>query len=785
MAKKKGSKLGANLTYREIAAIPMGTRQSLLNSPTIADMIRNTLGAGQMAAMFPTHYKEGANSLAGQRSDSTVGGGATSGYSPRNAPSGPGAPSSPPGYSPTASPAPKTGLTPSEFRRIESNPLLAGYGDQFGRQGAATMGQGTQTQGIFTPRERETLKFIAAREGAQDPNIIFGGERYKAALGLDKRPLTDMSVAEVLEMQKKMTKLTGADGIAGGVGTSAVGTGQMVRGTLIANLQALGIPEDQWSTIKFDQTLQERLTLQNFKSSGIGDPNGDPRTWNMARLGAQYESLDTSKGFKPMSEAEITAIASAKPELELPNPTQITSAPVTAPPQQGSGELAAVETKGMTAGQNEALMAAEQGAVRTDGTGTDHYATLRAGSGTKIGKDDPIWASVDPALRDSMHTILDRDTGLVNRDTLLAADAQAKVLRANGYIPRPVSGGDNHSENHGAGRDANYAIDMGAAIKDPKTGEVTNVNVGTGLSYELKRDMAFAAALSGDGSGQNLRIGFPTDQSGSSMHTQFDTGKDSALWGYDRRTAAGSDPTRHILETTPDGQRFLSDMAGLKDMRVEDKSQLLASLTGGTTGTNVASQTTTGQQARTDADNLLALADSGGQPPSTGPANTATQTTTTVASAPVANTTTATVQSSQDLAAVEQPASAMVPQFGAAAGAVLTEPHTAINDRTGERVKIAEKGTGGEVLIPKSKINAAELGQQPYQMQQPQAPQVINNQIIQQQAAAAPQQQDVSASYSFDSHPEQGATLGKAYARARMSNYTPSNDYVSFGHPVV
>jgi hypothetical protein len=158
----------------------------------------------------------------------------------------------------------------------------------------------------FSPRERATLDFIARREGSKDPNVIFGDlgsiggtGRYSKELGLDKRPLTDHSIAEVLSLQPKLTRLTREQGV--GVingtarGTSAVGSGQMIRSTLLANLKALGIPESEWGNIKFDKNLQERLTLMNFKTSGIGDPNADPSTWNLRILGDQYESLNPNR----------------------------------------------------------------------------------------------------------------------------------------------------------------------------------------------------------------------------------------------------------------------------------------------------------------------------------------------------------------------------------------------------------------------------------------------------------------------------------------------------------
>jgi flagellum-specific peptidoglycan hydrolase FlgJ len=778
MAKKKGSKLGGNLSYTDIAALPMGTRQSLMGSSGLADMIRSSLTAGQMASMFPTYYKDNLNAYAGQKSQFTAGGGATSGYSPSGGGVRPasGATPAPPGAPPSATPVPKTGLTPSEFRRIESNPLLAGYGDQLGRQGDAKMGSGNVTlagqrekptdSSAYYDRMYKSLYKAAVDRGVPNPEVI-------ARLGA-----TQTSLETGYGQHMVGNNAFGIKANQGG-GTSA-STQEFVNGRMVTmnqNFRTYASPEDsagdyiaflqgnkRYAALFSAQSVEEAIAIQGTTGYASDPDYGSKLASIHGRLGvnAPTASVDTSN---------------------VATNSTSTATPVNDKPTQGSGQLAAVETKGMTSGQNEALKAAEQGAVPT-GTGTEHYAGLRQGSGTKIGKDDPIWNSVDPALKANMNMLLDRDTGLLNRDTLLAADAQAKVLRAKGYEPNPVSGGDNHSENHGAGRDANYAIDMGASIKDPKTGKVTPVNVGTDLPYELKRDMAMAASLSGDGSGQNLRIGFPTNQSGSAMHTQFDSGKESALWGYDRRTAAGTDPTRAILETTPDGQRFLSDMASLDKMKPADKSQLLASLTGSATGTQVAAQTSAGQQTRTDADNLLALADSGGKPPSTAPANTAPQTVT-VDNNQKSNAQPVQTQTAQSLASVEQPTATAVPTSAMASGGIISEPHTAVNDRTGEITKLGEKGTGGEAVIPMNKVNAAELGQQPYQMQQPQAAPIVQNQIIQQQVAATQSKPEVTPEYSNDSHPEQGATLGKAYARARMSNYTPSNDYVSFGHPVV
>jgi hypothetical protein len=195
----------------------------------------------------------------------------------------------------------------------------------------------------FSPRERATLDFIAKREGASDPNIVFGGERYKERLGLDKKPLTEHTISEVLNgIMPKLRELSKNDGFGRRddgkiVGTSAVGSGQMIEGTLIANLRALGIPEAEWDTIKLDKNLQERLTLQNFKSSGIGDPNAPPSTWNQNRLGAQYESLNQGRGHPGMTQAEAAAIENASSEKPIIQQN------VT--PQEAKQKLAELETQ--------------------------------------------------------------------------------------------------------------------------------------------------------------------------------------------------------------------------------------------------------------------------------------------------------------------------------------------------------------------------------------------------------------------------------------------------------
>ena len=129
-----------------------------------------------------------------------------------------------------------------------------------------------------------------------------------------------------------------------------------------------------------------------------------------------------------------------------------------------------------------------------------------------------------------------------------------------------------------------------------------------------------------------------------------------------------------------------------------------------------------------------------------------------------------------------------------AAGGMIAEPHTAINDRTGEKTRIGEKGTGGEFIVPRNKVDAAELGQQPYQMPQS-APQPSQRETIVETAVekvqAAPRmnatgQQTPSNSGVMASHPIAPPSARKAYAdaglEARFNNFSPlGTQYRSFG----
>lgn len=302
-APRKANSEDLTVSYTQIASVPIGARQNMMRDATLADIMSRELTPAERAALFPKAYAQSILSNTG------------SSDTPKTREIKP----SEEGVINQKLPGGITERFPDILsgtpRRKTATPLP--YNNQNVQEPqVAKRASGREVTGNYTDREKAVLSMISKREGASDPNIIFGDKsgqpgtgKYSQALGLDKRPLTDMSINEVLAMQKKLTAMTAADGVANGVGTSAVGSGQFVRGTLIGNLKKLGIPEDQWDKVKYDEDLQHKLTLQNFKDN-VGDPNGNPHEWNMQALGDQWESLK----FDPLNEHEIADLAAKSTE---------------------------------------------------------------------------------------------------------------------------------------------------------------------------------------------------------------------------------------------------------------------------------------------------------------------------------------------------------------------------------------------------------------------------------------------------------------------------------------
>ena len=209
------------------------------------------------------------------------------------------------------------------------------------------------------------------------------------------------------------------------------------------------------------------------------------------------------------------------------------------------------------------------------------YDGLRKNYPEKIDVNSEIWNQVDPVLAAARRQIVDAETGLVGRDALLAADSASKVLRTNNYTPRVASGGDNHSKNHGSGRDANYSIDLAASVVNEQ-GNLVPVNLGTGMPEKVKNDMATAAYFATMGAEGGHRIGYPDDSSPHSMHIQQDPIRPDAFWGYSeiaKRKGIDSS-TKAALTATNEGKRFLQERETIERLSPEEKAAYFDSITG-------------------------------------------------------------------------------------------------------------------------------------------------------------------------------------------------------------
>lgn len=694
------------IDYKTIMAIPMNARQKMVQQGQL-DPLAVALTPGQRAALFPDYYKWDLNKMAGQKSEfgttsSTTTSGnpssITSGYKTRvknnstnNKPVEP----------------VKKGISPGDFRRIEANPMLAGYADSIGKQNVSPQ---NDFKG-FTGKEKAVIKMIAKREGSTDPNIIFGDVgnkggtgKYSKALGLDNKKLSDMTINEVIDLQGKLRQLTKADGIGvidgRVVGTSAVGMGQMIEGTLKSNLQKLGIPEDQWDKVKFDGHLQNRLTLQNFRDN-VGDPN-DPNSWNMTGLQNQWESFDTRKGKAPLSQTEIESVQSETSELvEKTN----NATPVKFNQVQSADELAAIIP--------------DDASINTIPTATPVVAKV---TGDKLKPiDDPL------AYMNSRNP---RGADIDEVDPVLLKSYSEGIQQFEKNNPDyevqvfgPASGVRSRGSTHNHGIQPNgYGGAIDLVIVDKKTGQqLTNFNrsypgqIGSpGETAPLYAELHSAARLAqahyfpdsnkitfgggfvsgdtrldlmhgdlthrGDMSGFNFETGYSDQQMKTyGIKNNVSIGNNTqelASQIYGQVDDKGNYVNRAITTTDKDGNKTYasakvvepqnSTVAEVKKPVIQGAQELAKPVDELAKESAIEDQTGINREAAV------------GVMPS-GP----------VFTDPVKPTAT--------------PTSSM------ASGGLLDEPHTAINNRTGEMVNLGEKGTGGEYIVPRNKINAKDL----------------------------------------------------------------------------
>ena len=96
--------------------------------------------------------------------------------------------------------------------------------------------------------DRALLDYVGKFESRNDYNILYSG--YKG--GSDKQ-LTEMTIQEVLDLQRKMAKESGS---------SAVGANQFVRGTLLEEIRKQNIPLDAI----FTPELQDAMMVKRLRT---------------------------------------------------------------------------------------------------------------------------------------------------------------------------------------------------------------------------------------------------------------------------------------------------------------------------------------------------------------------------------------------------------------------------------------------------------------------------------------------------------------------------------------
>ena len=348
--------------------------------------------------------------------------------------------------------------------------------------------------------------------------------------------------------------------------------------------------------------------------------------------------------------------------------------------------------------------------AEAEGGATGFYGELRNSYPDQIDKNSPIWDTLDPELKKSKHLIVDAETGLVGRDALLAADASSKVLRNNGMIPRIASGGDNHSPNHGEGRSANYSIDLAASVQTESG--IKDIRVGSGISPEIKTQMAMAAKLASEGAQGNFRVGIPLKDSNASMHIQVDPERPARIWGYSEAAKRSNvNMSIRALTMSGEGQSYMQALEDASSMQPEDKSKLLASMTG------IKEKETNQTVAQTEKDIEV-------KAEATKPATEASTPTTpaeSVASANVATASTPTtpaesVAPANIATATEVPKSSTVPLGTMAQGGVINPigdseivTRSPITGEVTQVTKVAEYGAEQIKIEPVSKMNADAL----------------------------------------------------------------------------
>jgi putative chitinase len=699
-----------NLTidYKTLQAIPFRDRKALLYS-SFSNQIDNALTPSQRANLFPSHYQKDAAAIQSAMTGATnlskaeylnrARNNAGVSYSAANAANGG-----------SGNQKPKEpDLTPGQFRALE-NSMLAGSGD------VAKRVERQSKTGKTTPKQNTQLLLDAMnKRNINDPQIraamaaVVQGES-----GFNPRTETDYSRTNnnrIREIFSSTRRLSDSQL------TSLKQNPEAFFNHVYGGRSDLGNAPNEGYKYRGRGFLQ--LTGKaNYKKYGdmIGvDLVNNPELANDPKIAADLAAVYVADRFtnapgQSTMEKVFRAVGNPVAETEaikVEAYNQFISTGDYAPGREA--DLSGIETQPSetTPTQADALAIAQEVAseipsaselqpptAEAEGGATGFYGELRNSYPDQIDKNSPIWDTLDPELKKSKHLIVDAETGLVGRDALLAADASSKVLRNNGMIPRIASGGDNHSPNHGEGRSANYSIDLAASVQTESG--IKDIRVGSGISPEIKTQMAMAAKLASEGAQGNFRVGIPLKDSNASMHIQVDPERPARIWGYSEAAKRSNvNMSIRALTMSGEGQSYMQALEDASSMQPEDKSKLLASMTG------IKEKETNQTVAQTEKDIEV-------KAEATKPA--------TEASTPTPTTPAESVAPANIATATEVPKSSTVPLGTMAQGGVINPigdseivTRSPITGEVTQVTKVAEYGAEQIKIEPVSKMNADAL----------------------------------------------------------------------------
>ena len=172
----------------------------------------------------------------------------------------------------------------------------------------------------ITERGSALLKLIQSKEsmpraGYSTYDVTYGNyggpssSKYVTPESMfNGRKLSDLNIEEVMTYQRALRSQTRAEGIGGGLGTSAVGRGQFLEGTLKQALSYAGVSPKDYANLKFTPELQDKLMLLTAIHKRGLDPDkieqwiDDPKA--IQKLGLEWEGLSVEKGKISLSQLQ-------------------------------------------------------------------------------------------------------------------------------------------------------------------------------------------------------------------------------------------------------------------------------------------------------------------------------------------------------------------------------------------------------------------------------------------------------------------------------------------------